>query len=51
MHNYVDLQHMDKINTPEDEENYKKSGKLPEGLTVEQLQQQRNGFETISTCM
>jgi len=41
MHNYVDLQYMDKINTPEDEINYKQSNKIPEGLTVEQLQQQR----------
>jgi hypothetical protein len=41
MHNYVDLQYMDKINTPEDDVNYKSSNKIPESLTVEQLQQQR----------
>ena len=41
MHNYVDLQYMDQINTPEDDVNYKKSNKIPESLTVEQLQQQR----------
>lgn len=41
MHNYVDLQYMDAINTPEDDINYKQSNKIPESLTVEQLQQQR----------
>jgi hypothetical protein len=43
MHNYVDLNHVDNmtINTPEDDFDYKKSNKIPEGLTVEQLQQQR----------
>jgi len=43
MHNYVDLNYVDNmtINTPADEFDYKKSAKIPEGLTVEQLQQQR----------
>jgi hypothetical protein len=41
MHNYVDLGYVDQISTPADETEYKKSSKLPEGLTVEQLQQQR----------
>jgi hypothetical protein len=41
MHNYVDLNYSDQISTPADEHDYK-SSKLPEGLTVEQLQQQRN---------
>ena len=41
MHNYVELNYSDKINTPADEAEYKKTSKLPEGLTVEQLQQQR----------
>jgi uncharacterized protein YukJ len=42
MHNYVDLNYMDQIsNNPGDDSNYKKSNKIPEGLTVEQLQQQR----------
>lgn len=43
MHNYVDLNYVDNmtINTPNDETDYKKAGKIPEGLTVEQLQQQR----------
>jgi len=41
MHNYVDLNYVDKISTPNDDFDYKKSGKIPEGLTVEQLQQQR----------
>jgi hypothetical protein len=40
MHNYVDLNFMDKINTPADEQEYK-SSKLSGDLTVEQLQQQR----------
>ena len=31
----------DNINTPTDEQDYK-SNKIPEGLTVEQLQQQRD---------
>ena len=41
MHNYVDLNFSDQISTPVDEADYKKSSKLPEGLTVDQLQQQR----------
>jgi hypothetical protein len=41
MHNYVDLNYMDQISTPGDDHDYKKSNKIPEGLTVEQLQQQR----------
>jgi len=44
MHNYVDLNFMDNIsvNTPTDDFDYKKSNKIPEGLTIEQLQQQRD---------
>jgi hypothetical protein len=41
MHNYVDLNYSDSIPTPADDHDYKAS-KLPEGLTVEQLQQQRD---------
>jgi len=41
MHNYVDLNYADNINTPTDEQDYK-SNKIPEGVTVEQLQQQRD---------
>ena len=41
MHNYVDLNFADNINTPTDEQDYK-SNKIPEGVTVEQLQQQRD---------
>ena len=41
MHNYVDLNFSDQITTPGDEVEYKKTNKMPEGLTVEQLQQQR----------
>ena len=41
MHNYVDLNYSDQITTPTDEAEYKKTNKMPEGLTVEQLQQQR----------
>ena len=42
MHNYVDLNYVDNvnINTPVDEHDYK-SSKIPEGLTVEKLQEQR----------
>jgi len=42
MHNYVHTNYMDKesIYTPSDESSIK-AGKVPEGLTVEQLQQQR----------
>jgi len=42
MHNYVNLNYMDQISTPEDDQDYKKNNKIPEGLTVEQLQQQRD---------
>jgi hypothetical protein len=42
MHNYVDLNYADQISTPADEHEYKNSNRLPEGLTVEQLQQQRD---------
>ena len=41
MHNYVDLNYSDNISTPEDEHDYKSSGKISGDLTVEQLQQQR----------
>lgn len=49
MHNYVDLNYSDQINTPADDVQYKNANKLPEGLTVEQLQQQREQeFKSIS---
>ena len=43
MHNYVDLNSNGNLNIecPNDDFDYKKSNKIPEGLTVEQLQQQR----------
>ena len=41
MHNYVPLNHSDIISTPKDEFDYKK-GKMPEGMTLEKLQQQRD---------
>jgi hypothetical protein len=42
MHNYVDLQYTDKISQVSDEDaTFKGSNKLPQGLTIEQLQQQR----------
>jgi hypothetical protein len=41
MHNYVDLNYSDQISTPQDETEYKNSGRISEGVTVEQLQQQR----------
>ena len=41
MHNYVDLNYSDNISTPEDEQDYKTSGKISGDLTVEQLLQQR----------
>ena len=40
MHNYVSLNYMDTISTPQDEANYK-GPKLPENVTVEQLMKQR----------
>ena len=40
MHNYVSMNYMDTISTPQDETNYK-GPKMPENLTVEQLMQQR----------
>ena len=40
MHNYVDLNYSQTITTPTDDTDYKKS-KMPEGMTVEKLQQQR----------
>jgi hypothetical protein len=41
MHNYVDLNYRDNIPTPADETDYKTANKIPQNLTVEQLQQQR----------
>ena len=41
MHNYVDLNFSDQISTPVDEAEYKKTSKMPEDMTVEKLQQQR----------
>jgi len=40
MHSYFGLNENDQINTPKDEQDYKQS-KIPEGLTLEQLQKQR----------
>ena len=42
MHNYVDLNHSDKISTPNDEQEYKGANKISGELTIEQLQQQRD---------
>jgi hypothetical protein len=41
MHSYVTLNHSDVITTPAESENYKQS-KLPENMTIEKLQQQRD---------
>jgi len=41
MHNYVDLNFSDQINTPADDADYKGSNKISGDLTVEKLQQQR----------
>jgi hypothetical protein len=41
MHSYVTLNHADAISTPQDSENYKQN-KLPENMTIEKLQQQRD---------
>ena len=43
MHSYVDLNmnNQDKFECPEDEFSYKKSNKMTEGVTIEQLQQKR----------
>jgi len=49
MHNYVDLNYADQISTPVDETEYKKVARMPEGLTVEQLQEQRNNELTKIT--
>lgn len=40
MHNYVHTNYMDSVYTPADESSIK-ANKIPEGLTIEQLQQQR----------
>lgn len=51
MHNYVDLNYVDNanINTPADDHDYKAS-KIPEGLTVEKLQMQRESeLQKITT--
>jgi hypothetical protein len=49
MHNYVDLNYSDQISTPTDETEYKNSGRISEGVTVEQLQQQREQeFQKLS---
>lgn len=49
MHNYVDLNYSDQISTPNDETEYKNSNRIPEGVTVEQLQQQReNDLRKVS---
>jgi len=42
MHNYVDLNYADSINTPKDDFDYKTSNKISKDLTVEQLMQQRD---------
>jgi hypothetical protein len=49
MHNYVELNYSDQISTPVDETEYKKVARMPEGLTVEQLQEQRNSDLTKIT--
>jgi hypothetical protein len=41
MHNYVDLNYSDQISTPGDDSDYKSSNKIPQNVTIEQLQQQR----------
>ena len=41
MHNYVDLNYSDNINTPNDDHDYKGANKISGDLTVEQLLQQR----------
>jgi hypothetical protein len=49
MHNYVDLNYSDTINTPTDEHDYKGANKLSKDLTIEQLQQQREAdFKQIA---
>lgn len=49
MHNYVDLNFVDNINTPDNEHDYK-SAKIPEGLTIEKLQEQRaSELQNITT--
>ena len=49
MHNYVDLNYVDKISTPQDETDYKTSNKVSKDLTLEQLQQQReNEFQKFN---
>lgn len=42
MHNYVDFNFSDSINTPKDDFDYKTSNKISKDLTVEQLMQQRD---------
>lgn len=41
MHNYVDLNSNSNIDTPKDEAEYKHTAKIPQGITVEKLQEQR----------
>lgn len=41
MHNYVPLNHMDTITTPEDDHNYKQQDKIPQEMTIEKLQKMR----------
>lgn len=48
MHNYVALNHADKIHTPQDDTDYK-SAKIPESVTVEQLMQQREADISAAT--
>ena len=50
MHNYVDLNYMDTISTPSDDQGgTKNSNKISKDLTIEQLQQQREAeFKQIS---
>jgi hypothetical protein len=40
MHNYVDINYQDRVTSNQGDD--KKSNKMPEGLTIEQLQQQRD---------
>jgi hypothetical protein len=50
MHNYVSLNYQDTIHTPENDANELKAAKIPQELTVEQLQQQREKeFQSMNT--
>jgi hypothetical protein len=42
MHNYVDLNYLDKIPTPDDYHDYKVSNKISQDLTAEKARRQRD---------